>query len=198
MPKGIAGQDADEDPRHRAEHTGLRQDAGEDAGGEHGRHHHHRRGAVRSQALPLCARIRIVHQQRHAQATMKITGSGSGSMHERRQRRSVSAALKNHNRAGAGASRQPESGPVRGRSGSAGGDAASRAALATAEIWRHAEHGHHPGNGGHDHRHEEVRPLTCSAAAARFVGPPHGSMFIVPAASAVVHVSVSGLIPRRW
>ena len=39
--------------------------------------------------------------------------------------------------------------------------------------------------------------LTCSADAARAVGPPHGRMFIVPAASAVVQVSVSGSMRNR-
>ena len=39
--------------------------------------------------------------------------------------------------------------------------------------------------------------LTCSAVAARVVGPPHGSMFIVPAASAVMQVRLSGLIAAR-
>ena len=39
--------------------------------------------------------------------------------------------------------------------------------------------------------------LVCSAAAARVVGPAHGSMFVVPAASAVVQVSVNGLMPNR-
>ena len=44
---------------------------------------------------------------------------------------------------------------------------------------------------------KSVVALTCSAVAARVVGPPHGSMFIVPAASAVMQVSVSGLIAAR-
>ena len=37
--------------------------------------------------------------------------------------------------------------------------------------------------------------LSCSAAAARDVGPPHGNMFIVPAASATIEVNASGRIP---
>ena len=38
---------------------------------------------------------------------------------------------------------------------------------------------------------------TSRAAAARLVGPPHGRMFIVPAASAIVDVSASGSMRRR-
>src|SRR4029078_2686298 len=39
--------------------------------------------------------------------------------------------------------------------------------------------------------------LTCSADAARTVGPPHGRVFIVPAARAGVQVSVSGSLRSR-
>jgi hypothetical protein len=39
--------------------------------------------------------------------------------------------------------------------------------------------------------------LTCKAVTARVVGPPHGSMFIVPAARAVMQVRLSGLIAAR-
>ena len=39
---------------------------------------------------------------------------------------------------------------------------------------------------------------TCSAAAARAVGPPHGTMFSVPLVRPATQVSTTGLMPRRW
>ena len=39
---------------------------------------------------------------------------------------------------------------------------------------------------------------TCSAAAARAVGPPHGTMFRAPLVRPAMHVSTTGLRPRRW
>ncbi len=39
---------------------------------------------------------------------------------------------------------------------------------------------------------------TCSAVAARAVGPPHGVRFITPLASMVTQVMRSAFMPSRW
>jgi hypothetical protein len=39
--------------------------------------------------------------------------------------------------------------------------------------------------------------LTFSAAAARAVGPPHGTTLSTPLVTAATQVSTTGLIPRR-
>ncbi len=39
---------------------------------------------------------------------------------------------------------------------------------------------------------------TCSAVAARAVGPPHGVRFITPLARMVTQVRLSAFMPRRW